>query len=110
MTKTDDRIDEIIARKMAQTSGERFNQMDELEWLHYQREQTRKELKASGKRIKRNYQQLTPFAGKPTSRWGKAFFVMDKGVTMLRGLRVGLRIGDAIRLAMSVHKLFRRRK
>ncbi len=110
MDSNDSRLDEIITRKVAEASAEGVRQMDELEWLQYQRAETARQLKQSQKRIKKACETLTPFGKAHTSPIGRAFHFMDRSVTILRGLRMGLRIGDAIRLALNIHHIFKKRK
>lgn len=107
---TDQRIEELISRHMAQAKSEQYIQMDELQWLHYKREEAHKELAKSKKRLQASYQSLTSPTQIPTTKMGMLSFALTKGLTILQGVRMGFRIGDAIKAVVSISSLFKRKK
>ncbi len=103
MMKTEqERIDELINQRLKE-KVRRYRNMDELEWLEYNREQLQKRLKASKKRMKATYQELTQPAV-PTSKWGMFNYLLDKGMNIIQGVKIGYKVGDAIKLIMGLRK------
>ena len=97
-----DHIEEIIDRHL-RASSHRYKPMDEMEWLQYKRIQTKKKLDASKRKMIQNYQMLTSDAP-PTSKWGMVAYMIDRGANIIKGVRMGYKIGDAIRMIMQIRK------
>lgn len=107
MKTTEQKIDELIARKLVQAQSDNYKQMDELEWLAYKREQTRKQLKRSRQHIQSTYKELTAPTPMPKSKWGMATFLLSKGVTIIEGVSLGYKFGNAIKSIMALKNIFR---
>lgn len=103
MKKTEqDRIEEIINRHL-RASSSHYKPMDEMEWLQYKRRQTKKKLDASKRKMILTYQTLTSEAP-PTSKWGMFSYMIDRSMNIIQGVRMGYKIGDAIRMILKMRK------
>lgn len=88
------RIDELISERLSERTV-RFTRMDEYEWLQYKRRQTGKKLKKSRERLKLHYNLLV-HKEKPSNKLDKLSYWLDRGKTIVQGVRIGYKIGDTI--------------
>lgn len=86
------------------------SRMDDLEWLHYRKQLTRLELKASKKRISKIYNQLTAYEEIPSDNWGKVAYWCSRSGSIISGVRMGMKIGGLLKTLMKVKKMFTRKK
>lgn len=89
------RIDELINRRLNEKAN-RFRPMDELQWLEYKRQHTKKQLDKSRKRMKQVYESLTQ--PQPiTTKWGMVNLLINRGSQIIQGVKWGVKISDVIK-------------
>lgn len=110
MTKIDKRIEQIISKRFSTQGDFTLLQMDEFSWLQYKRKQTQKELKRCKGRIKKSYQSISEATSIPTSKWGILAMVMEKGASIMKGIQIGYRVGDAIKTFANIKNLFKKKR
>lgn len=83
---------------------DRYARMDELDWLAHKRKMTKKKMKKSRQHMSDLYGELTDNPPVPDTGWGKAIYYLERGATLVQGVKMGFKIGDAIKALAGLRK------
>lgn len=83
--------------------------MDEMEWILFRKNETKRQLNRSRNKIRENYEKLTRKDEIPSDKWGKTAYFLSKSGTIVNGLRIGLKVGRAINTLVKLKRNFTRR-
>lgn len=81
---------------------------DDLEWLTYNRKATHDKIVKSQNKMKATYQSLVHSDSMPSNRFGRAIYFLDKGATVIQGLRAGYRVAELLTAVLAFRKIFKR--
>ncbi len=98
----------IQRTKTMKQINNQFNISDELEWLTYNRKTTHEKIVTSQKKMKATYQSLVHGDSMPANKLGKAIYFLDKGATVIQGLRAGYKVAELLTAVLAFKRIFKR--